>query len=327
MMNGNSALTDWLLQGPAWVRYGILRDVLKQGESDPQTATERAAILADTQVKALVAELAGWPGPVIKSHKNAAHPLHKLAFLAEIGLNANDPGMDVVIERILSGISPEGVFTVRVNVPKHFGGDGQDHNAWFLCDAPLVVYALLRFGLGADERVQTALAFLVELAQTNGWPCAASPVLGGKFRGPGRKDDPCPYATLIMTRALLEAPGGVDSPAARKGAETLLDLWANSRTMRPYLFKMGTDFRKLKAPMVWYDILHVYDVVSRFSHLREDPRLLEMAETIRGKADPQGRFTPESIWMAWKGWDFGQKRQPSRGLTWLVQRALLRWVV
>jgi hypothetical protein len=49
-----------------------------------------------------------------------------------------------------------------------------------------------------------------------------------------------------------------------------------------------------------------------------------MAEVIRAKADQQGRFTPESVWMAWKGWDFGQKRLPSQGLTLLAWRALQR---
>jgi hypothetical protein len=317
-------MTDWLLEGPAWVRYRTRRDLLGQGEDDPQISGERATMVTDLQVTALIAELADWPGPVVKSHKNAAHPLHKLAFLADIGLKSSDPGMDAVIERILSGISPEGVFTVCVNVPKHFGGDGQDHDAWFLCDAPLVAYALLRFGLGADGRVQNALDFLAEMVRSNGWPCAASPALGGKFRGPGRKDDPCPYATLIMTRALLATPDGTNDKGARTGAETLLNLWANSHERRPYLFKMGTDFRKLKAPMVWYDILHVFDVVSRFPHLQDDPRLTEMADVIRSKADPEGRFTPESIWTAWKGWDFGQKREPSRGLTLLARRALAR---
>ena len=174
----DSAVTDWLLEGPAWVAYRTRLDMLGQSEDDPQTSGERAAMLTDPQVTVLVAELADWPGPVVKSHKNAAHPLHKLVFLADIGLKADDPGMDVVVERILSGLSPEGVFTVRVNVPKHFGGDGQDHDAWFLCDAPLVVYALLRFGLDGDGRVQAALDFLAEMVRSNGWPCAASPMLG-----------------------------------------------------------------------------------------------------------------------------------------------------
>jgi hypothetical protein len=87
---------------------------------------------------------------------------------------------------------------------------------------------------------------------------------------------------------------------------------------------MGTDFRKLKAPLVWYDILHVLDVLSLFPWLKQDARLLDMLDTLRSKADDQGRFTPESIWTVWKDWEFGQKRAPSRWLTFLAWRIVQR---
>jgi hypothetical protein len=87
---------------------------------------------------------------------------------------------------------------------------------------------------------------------------------------------------------------------------------------------MGTDFRKLKAPFVWYDILHVLDVLSQFSWLKGDARLVDMAGVVKSKADAEGRFTPESEWQPWRGWDFGQKKQPSRWLTFLVTRSLNR---
>jgi hypothetical protein len=38
----------------------------------------------------------------------------------------------------------------------------------------------------------------------------------------------------------------------------------------------------------------------------------------------QGRFTPESIWVAWKGWNFGQKKEPSWGLTLAAWRVMRR---
>jgi hypothetical protein len=50
----------------------------------------------------------------------------------------------------------------------------------------------------------------------------------------------------------------------------------------------------------------------------------EMTEIVRAKADNQGKYTPESEWKAWKDWDFGQKKQPSRWLTFLVLRMLRR---
>jgi len=49
-----------------------------------------------------------------------------------------------------------------------------------------------------------------------------------------------------------------------------------------------------------------------------------MVEIVRRKADAEGRFTPESIWMAWKEWDFGQKRIPSSWLTLLAPRYIQR---
>ncbi|NLG65461.1 MAG: hypothetical protein GX537_07625, partial [Actinobacteria bacterium] len=115
-----------------------------------------------------------------------------------------------------------------------------------------------------------------------------------------------------------------DGPACRAGAEALLTLWSESRSRHPYLFYMGTDFRKLKAPFVWYDLLHVLDVLSRFPWLVADPRLLEMVDVLLGKADGEGRFTPESVWTPWKDWEFGQKREPSRWVTLLAWRIVQR---
>ena len=90
------------------------------------------------------------------------------------------------------------------------------------------------------------------------------------------------------------------------------------------MFFMGTDFRKLKAPLFWYDILHVLEVVSQFKWAGKDKRFKEMLNTVTSKSDEIGRFTSESIWTAWKGWDFTQKKLPSQGLTFFVQRILKR---
>ena len=86
------------------------------------------------------------------------------------------------------------------------------------------------------------------------------------------------------------------------------------------IVSVGTTFRRLKYPFIWYDILHVVDTLSRFSFTHLDPRLLEMWEINISKQDDQGLYTPESVWMAWKEWSFGQKREPSPWLTLLAER-------
>lgn len=314
---------DWLMEGDAFIQYRTQLDLLGLPEADFQVKNSRQAMLAHPGIQALVSELQGWNGAVISSHKSASQPFHKLTFLADLGLRQDDLGLEGVVAHILGYQSVEGPFLLRTNIPTHYGGSGADTWAWALCDAPLSVYALQLFGLLDHPAVENALSYLVGLVQDNGWHCEVSKALGS-FRGPGRKQDPCPYATMAMLKALSVNDQLRDAPACHVGAETLLDLWQNSLTQHPYIFYMGNDFRKLKVPLVWYDLMHVLDVLSRFPWLRDDSRLLEMVAILQEKADPQGRFTVESVWTAWKDWEFGQKKQPSRWLTLLAWRILRR---
>jgi hypothetical protein len=314
---------EWLLEGEPWVAYRTRLDLLGQAEYNPQVRSAREVMLANAQVRTLLAELSHWPGSVISSHKSAGQPFHKLTFLADLGFKASDPGMNAIIVRILEHQSSEGPFQLPTNIPVHFGGTGQDQWAWALCDAPLIVYALAKFGLNDDPRVREGISHLVGLVRDNGWPCAVSKELK-KFRGPGRKDDPCPFATLAMLKALSVMVDWQESPECHTGAETLLNLWSESSQEHPYMFYMGTDFRKVKVPLVWYDLVHVLDVLSRFPWLKDDARLVNMVEVLKNKVDQQGRFTLESVWTAWKDWEFGQKKEPSRWLTLIVWRILGR---
>ncbi len=94
------------------------------------------------------------------------------------------------------------------------------------------------------------------------------------------------------------------------GIETLLDLWGRRASVRPYLFATGSGFRKLKLPMVWYDILNVVDTLSAYRTAVTDSRFHEMWQIILSKRSEHG-FVPESIYLKSKDWDFGQKTEPS----------------
>jgi hypothetical protein len=116
----------------------------------------------------------------------------------------------------------------------------------------------------------------------------------------------------------------LDHPAALAGTEMLLSHWVLRGQKKYYLFGIGTDFHKIKYPLVWYDILHAVDVLSRFPHVRDDARFLEMLEALTSQADAEGRYTARSMYRAWKGWSFANKKQPSPWLTFLVLRAARR---
>jgi hypothetical protein len=283
-------------------------------------------MLAHPQVRALAARTAAWGEQPLKRHNDAGHTLYLFSTLADFGLRAADDaaldGLGQGIEAVLAHQSPEGAFQTVVNIPTRFGGSGQDAWSWMLCDAPTLLYALLSMGID-DARTRRAADHLVSAIDDNGWRCVAAPELG-RFRGPGRKDDPCPMANVYALKALALVPELRDSPAARRGAEMLLGHWERQQERKLYLFGIGSDFRKLKYPFVWYDILHVADVLSRFPWLRGDARLGEMVATIVAQADGEGRFTAGSMYRAWKGWSFADKKQPSPWLTFLCCRVLRR---
>lgn len=105
----------------------------------------------------------------------------------------------------------------------------------------------MRVGHPPVPRVARAVDHLAGSAEANGWRCACSPSLGA-FRGPGRRDDPCPIANVYAFEALPLVPGFHDTAPARAGVEALLDLWEHREERKVRLFGVGTDFLKLEYP-------------------------------------------------------------------------------
>jgi hypothetical protein len=114
-------------------------------------------------------------------------------------------------------------------------------------------------------------------------------------QGPGRKADHCPYANLITLKALAENHRQLDSEEVQIGVDAQLEHWTNREGRKIYLFGIGTTFRKLKYPHVWYDILHVLDVLSMIPYSQEDQRFLEMLDIVNRKQLEDRSFKPESV--------------------------------
>ena len=311
---------EWLLTcDEPWTRYRTMVTLLHKEEEEVEVQRARAEMLRHPKVVGLVQAASQWPGEALRRHNDASHPLYALSTLADFGVSARDRGMAGTVKRILTRQSPEGAIQSLLNISKAFGGTGADQRAWVACDAPTLLYVLLAMGDKDDSRVGKAVNHLLGLVEENGWRCHCAPELG-RFRGPGRKGDPCPIANVYALKALSLVPGQQRSPAARHGADALLSHWERRRETRPYLFGIGTDFRKLKYPFIWYDILHVTEVLSRFTWVHKDRRFREMVDAIEAQADDDGRFVPGSKYLAWKDWSFADKKRPSPWLTFLVLR-------
>ncbi len=320
----------WLLASDEpWTRYGTLRELLGRDPRDSEIQAARDDMLSHPRVADLMHQAATWGDRPLKRHNDASHPIYALSTLADFGLRADDRhsvygvSMSASVRRVLAHQSPAGAFQSPLNIPTRYGGSGEDTWSWMACDAPTLLYALAAMGLGDEPCVKQGITHLAELVEENGWRCTGGPEVG-RFRGPGRKGDPCPIANVYALKALAQVPELVDIGASKAGAEMLLGHWERRTERKFYLFGIGSDFRKLKYPFVWYDILHVVDVLSRLPFARADSRLLEIAEILTAQADSRGRFSAGSMYRAWQGWSFADKKNPSPWLTFLVLRVLKR---
>ncbi len=310
---------DTIFDREPWIQYLANRKLLDKSK---ETLRElQQAVLSDKKIQAYLDDLNDFHRILITNHKNPDLPIHKLHFLLDMGFDDSIPQINAAFEQIKAHKDENGVYQSLTNIPKHYGGTGTDTFGWCLCDAPLLLSALIKGGCDYKTEIEPGVNYLVTLARENGFSCAASKEFG-KFRGPGSKNELCPNATLQMLRLFSLIPELYDHSAVHGCIQGLLQLWTDSKTRHPYQFYMGTDFRKLKAPMIWYDIVSVTDCLSRFEQAKRDDRFQEMLALIRQKQDENGHFTPESIFLKYKGWDFGQKKKPSAYLTYLCTNIL-----
>jgi hypothetical protein len=311
----------WLLESDYYVQYATRIKLLKQNKLE--LSDLRNQVLNDLRVKQYLKDISDFNKMLVTNHKSPEIPINKLIFLLDIGLDIEVPEINIAVQQIIKNKDENGMFKCMTNVPKHFGGTGEDTLAWSLCDAPLMLYALKRAGVSYEDHIRSGIEYIISLKRDNGFPCTVSRELG-KFRGPGRKDDCCPYATLIILKLLSLIPEYANSKFALECVDNLLLLWESSNQQHPYMFYMGTDFRKLKAPTIWYDIVSVADCLSYYESAKQDPRFQEMLDIIQSKANSNSQFIPESVYQKCKEWDFGQKKIPSAWLTYYCLRILER---
>lgn len=170
---------DWLLSGDPVLSALVKRDLMGDTSQIP-------SILTDRRVKEMVRDIADWPWPPCVSHKSAGHPIHKFAFLADIGLELEGTKAGDLAWKVQNGMD-DGLPRITVNVPEHYGGTGRPTMGWSLCDAPLLLHSLAQCFPGMD--LVPGMSRLNDLARENGMPCAVSPELG-RFRGPAGRTTP-----------------------------------------------------------------------------------------------------------------------------------------
>ena len=213
-----------------YVKFFLHRNNIHQFEDIQEIEKET---FRNERIKKILNELTNWPCCEIRNHKDVDHPLHKLSFIAELGMNKNDPQIEEMFNRIFRHQSEEGPFQLLINIPKHFGGTGKPVMTWIMSDAPVLLYAVIKLNNHEiNENIRRGIDYIAGLISDNGWYCSAAKELG-KFRGPGRKDDPCPYATLFSLKMLSLTRENEYTNEKRIGIQTLFDLWDERKETKP----------------------------------------------------------------------------------------------
>ncbi|MHA1966256.1 MAG: hypothetical protein ACW964_00515 [Candidatus Hodarchaeales archaeon] len=306
----------FLLKAPQpWVRYNLYKNLLNDKSDIKIHSNIRKKMLGDPFIKSLLTTGTKWSTYPLKRHNDANHPLHCLEILVELGFPKDDPGIQEICEQVFAHQASNGAFLTNIIIPKRFKGSGEPSWDWMMCDIPILIYFLSSMGYATDHRVLKAVEHLLGLVRENGFGCSSSIP---KFRGPGRKDDHCPYGNLVALKALALFSQNQAKEACRIAIQAQLEFWRNRSQRKIFLFGIGTDFKKLKFPNIYYNIIHVLDVLSLYEEARKSNGFNEMLSIVNSKQLENGGFIPESIWRAFKMYDFGQKKEPSPTLTYTV---------
>lgn len=305
-------------QPQSWVQCELVR--ILQPENKVLLAKKKLDMLDDLLVQNSIDVALKWPDPPLVRHSDVLHPIHKMHLLLDMGFDQTDSFMQKIVDKVLSHQDSSGVLLSLLHVPEAYGGSAEPAMGWLTCDYPELILFLLRMGLEENQQVQSVIQFLIQRSQNNGWRCEGSVP---KFRGPGRKEDHCPIGTTYALQVFSFFPALYNEPYVHSAIDTITQHWGNTRERKIYMFGMGSGFRKLKYPHHWYDILHVIQALSPYPYAREKKAFQEMIEIVRDKQQSDGSFVPESIYTAYKGWDFCQKKKPSPTLTLSIWKTFL----
>ncbi len=125
-----------------WLQYAIRLNLL--GESKEDLATLKYEALKDSKIQSYLNSITNFHNTIVRNHKDPDLSIHKLLFLLDIGFGTEIPEIDIAVGQIMSHKDKHGVYQSMTNIPPHYGGKGEDVFGWCLCDAPLLLMALLK---------------------------------------------------------------------------------------------------------------------------------------------------------------------------------------
>jgi hypothetical protein len=297
----NKEVTDWLLEGPVWLKYAVERQLL-DARPDVQP------VLDDSAVNKILRRLKGNQIgiPALRTGKvhytDTGKAYWDLFFLADIGLTIKDLGLDNEVDEIFRFQAPDGTFTIPPNVQNNY-----------FCMSAILISSIARMGYRDDSRLKKYIqAVLKSQSNGSGWHC---------YNDYEMMDiESCPMDNLNILMLLGQYEQYKKDPRFNGAVDLLLQHWERrTASWRLYGFGIGKRFMSLQYPAVKYGILRVLDVLSLFQYAVSRRGFQSMLDFVHQKASG-GKYYAELSDGSYSEFDFDQQEEPSRWLTFLINR-------
>lgn len=190
------------------------------------------------------------------------------------------------------------------------------------CLSANTIYILLLLGFMGDVRLDRAYQhLLLTQGSDGGWHCDNTPGMEGLRE----EKESCPFATINVLQAFSVHPYIRYTGYPDAAVDLLLSCYERrDEPYRPEGWGIGSDWHKLCFPHVNYGILKFADVLSCFKVSHGDARFRHLLRLLLEKQDEEGRFPAEVIYPGLDRRLFGEQGEPSRWITLVVLRSLVR---
>jgi len=317
---------DWLLESNPWTRYRTLTDLLEYEKDSKEVNEAHACLIKDKSIIKLIQETSEWMPKAATRNNDPQITYFKLRMLSEFGLDMNDPGIDDIYKKATKHIQ-EDIFACKGRIPERpekgheFVKPDLAADVWHIspCNSPVITYSLYGLGYRTDMVMKSIDKLKSFWDSEIGWFCHFFFVEGQHKK----VKSGCPIAGMMALDVFSVLPELKESIFSKNAYAPILFHKVFGKTL--YYFGRSKKFWTLKYPFAWYNGLYLADVLSRFDFLKKSPVLQECIDWIIQNQDKNGRFKPTSIYMPYKDWDFGNKKEPSPWITLLSCRVLKRY--
>ncbi|MDY6863889.1 MAG: hypothetical protein SV062_12990 [Thermodesulfobacteriota bacterium] len=303
----NKDIINWLLEGPTWLKYAVELQLLDK-KPDIKSAIQDDLII--NIINRLKGNRFGIPAlrTGMVSCEDTGNAYWDLFFLADIGFSANNLKLNKEVEEIFDLQSPDGTFiTEMIMSPDYF------------CVSAIILSSVVRMGYKDDSRIGKYIQVILDsqlLDGDGGWHCKK----GHGFGYVMQNKKSCPMDNLNILMLLGQYEKYRKDPRFNGSIDFLLEHWER-RDEKLILdgFGVGRRFKSLTYPAVLYGILRVLDVLSLFPYAIVSKGFKSMLAFVRLKSSG-GKYFAESVVDSCSGFDFAQKEEPSRWITFLITR-------